>query len=250
MTDDGLLPDQLLSTYEVVRSARQEEGRPYQQTSLTKAQRLPLSVTGPLRLKDFKNWNSHWYAESHVEEWVSRNPETLFGDQAVLVVGSQNYAHLPEKIDVLFLDAELRFHVVEVKAEHVAFNRGLTPDQLCMQMNRYVHFILTEMLPYPSIVEKYYGNFTSKFYGYRRNLIEDFNRFSGKPFAISSASVVRTFVTEGYDPTAVSYFRNRHDGPGTRLVYYKFYVSAGYVQRHFIEFWEVPLLGTNTLVSH
>ena len=245
MSEEQAWPDQLLSSFEVIRSSQYQQGRPYQQTHLTKVDRLPSSAVGPLRLKDFRNWNGHWYAESHVEEWVSHCPEALFRSQAVQVIGSQNYAHLPEKIDLLFLDAKQQFHIVEVKAERVASNRGLAPDRIWAQMNRYVDFIRNEVLPYPATHEKYYVQFAAQFLGSCHDMLDHVRSSFTKTFPIGSAAIVRTFITEGYDDDAVSYFRNRQNDEPTRLIYYRFYRCTGEIERHCIEFWEVPLVANH-----
>src|SRR5262249_23467622 len=116
---DSALADQRLSCYEIVRSERFELGRPYQQTRLIPFYG-PLNSVTRRRLKAYRNWNGHSYAESHIEEWISRLPQALFpGEPIPCVVGSQNYAHLPEKIDLLLLDTRNRVHIVEIKAEQV-----------------------------------------------------------------------------------------------------------------------------------
>jgi hypothetical protein len=196
-------------------------------------------------LKEHRNWNGHSYAESHIEEWVSRCPQALFPGRRGHVLASQNYAHLPEKIDLLFLDDRHQFHIFELKAEPVASNRGVTPDQIQGQMNRYVDFLRRQQLPLPASFREYYAKFSRQFLGSPHDLTTDLRHIFGEAYLhVPRASLVlcRTFLTEAYDNSAVDYFSARQqqgDGP-IRLVYYRFYCCAE-VQRHFIEFWEVPL---------
>jgi hypothetical protein len=237
--------DQLLSSFEVIRSQQYQRGKPYQQTRLMVFEGTPPSTGFSAKLKKCRNWNGHWYAEDHVEEWVSRCPQALFPGRRVHVLASQNYAHLPEKIDLLFLDNRHQFHVVEVKAEPVASNGGITPDEISGQMNRYVDFLRMELLPFPASFTNYYTHFTRKFLGSPQDLSTDLRQTFGEPFFLipSTSPVLRqTFLTEGYDADAVDYFKARQrlgSGP-IRLIYYKFYLEAG-TDRHRIEFWEVPI---------
>ena len=236
--------DRLLSSFEIVRSQEYRRGRPHQQTRLMAFEGLPPSASFSAKLKNFRNWNGHWYAEDHVEEWVSRSPQALFPGRTVHVLASQNYAHLQEKIDLLFLDDRQELHVLEVKAEHVASNRGVPPDQIWGQMNRYVGFLRSERLPFPTSLENYYSEFSTRFVGSPHELASDLQQTFGQAFSpVSTASLVvrRTFLTEGYDDYAVDYFRacqQRGDGP-IRLLYYRFCPE---VDRHWIQFWEVLLI--------
>lgn len=234
--------DRLLSSFLIVRSPSYRQGRPYQQTRLAACDG-PTVAGLAARLKDYRNWNGHTYAESHVEEWVSKHPAALYPGQAALVLASQNYARLGEKIDLLLLDRIWKFHVLELKAERVASNRGVTPDQIQGQMNRYVNF-LREVLPaFPASLNDYYSQFTAEFLGSPLDLGESLCRQFGGAFPPHPARpplLCRTFLTEGYDDAAVEHFRARRrveDGP-IRLVYYRFYPEP---DGHRIEFWEVPL---------
>jgi hypothetical protein len=128
--------DQLLGSFEIVPCQNYQPGRPYQQTRLVACAQLRSDEKFCDRLKSYRNWNGHWYNERHVEEWVARTPAWLFPNQAVHVLASQNYAHLGGKIDLLLLDDRNQFHVVEIKAERVASNRGVTPDEIEGQMSR------------------------------------------------------------------------------------------------------------------
>lgn len=233
--------DRLLSSFQIVRSPSYTQGRPYQQTRLAACNGPAPSVL-PARLKDYRNWNGHSYAESHVEEWVSKHPAALYPGQTVQVLASQNYARLGEKIDALLLDSGWQFHTLELKAERVASNRGITPDQIQGQMTRYVNFLRNELLGFPASLADYYAQFTAAFLGSPHNLAKSLEQAFGKAFLPRTRPLVlcRTFVTEGYDDAAVDYFRARQlqeDGP-IRLVYYRFFPAP---ESHRIEFWEVPL---------
>jgi hypothetical protein len=242
--------DRLLSSFQIVRSPSYRQGRPYQQTKLLAFDGPPLDAL-PARLKDHRNWNGHSYAESHVEEWVSRHPAALYPSQAVHVLASQNYARLGEKIDLLLLDRSWQFHTLELKAERVAGNRGVVPDQIQGQMTRYENFLRSELPHFPSSLSGYYAQFTGEFLGSALGLIESLRQEFGEAFLCSRTEplvLCRTFLTEGYDDYAVDYFRARQrqgDGP-IRLLYYRFFPAA---DDHRIEFWEVPLCdddGTTT----
>jgi hypothetical protein len=232
--------DRLLSSFQIVRSPSYTQGRPYQQTSLAAVNAPPPSVL-PARLKDYRNWNGHSYAESHVEEWVSKHPAALYPGQAVHVLASQNYARLGEKIDLLLLDGSWQFQTLELKAERVASNRGVTADQIQAQMARYLNFLRGQLPGFPASLSDYYAQFTAAFLGSPHNLAESLRQAFGEAFLPRSKPLVlcRTFLTEGYDDAAVDYFRARQheDGP-IRLVYYRFFPET---EGHRIEFWEVPL---------
>jgi len=234
--------DRLLSSFRIVRSPSYRQGRPYQQTKLLLFDGPPPAVL-PARLKDYRNWNGHWYAESHLEEWVSRCPAALYPGQAVYVLSSQNYARLGEKIDLLLVDGCCQFHVLELKAERVAANRGVTPDQIHGQMTRYASFLRGELPSFPASLNSYYAQFTAEFLGSPLDLTEGLRREFGETFFPSQSEpllLCRTFLTEGYDDFAVDYFRakqRQEEGP-VRLLYYRFYPAA---DGHRIEFWEIPL---------
>ncbi len=238
--------DRLLSSFEIVRFPEYQQGKPFQQTRLMAAEGPPPATTFGARLKDSRNWNGHSYAESHIEEWVSRSPEALFPGRRVCVLGSQNYAHLGEKIDLLCLEEGHQFHVLELKAERVAGNRGVPPDHIWGQMNRYVDFARRELVAFPTSLTSYYAQFSEQFLGTRHDLTTDLQQTFGDAFfSVSSSTsrvLCRTFLTEGYDDYAVDYFRARQqhrDGP-VRLLYYRFCPYSG-TDRHRIEFWEIPI---------
>ena len=55
------------------------------------------------------------YEENHLEEWIAREPSSLFGETPVLLLASQNYVHLRVKIDLLFVDIDCRLFPAELK---------------------------------------------------------------------------------------------------------------------------------------
>ena len=237
--------DQLLSSLEIVRFRDYQQGRPFQQTRLIPFEGPPPVTRFGAKLKNHRNWKGHSYAESHIEEWMSRAPAVLFPGRAIHVLASQNYAHLGEKIDLLFLDDRHQLHVVELKAERVASNRGVTPDQIWGQMNRYVEFLRRELLPFPASLRDYYARFSKQFLGSPHNLTTDLKDVFGDGFLSTpntSPVLFRTFLTEGYDDDAVDFFRARQQlGSGPiRLVYYRFCLCPR-TEQHCLELWEVPL---------
>jgi hypothetical protein len=237
--------DHFLGSFEIVPCQDYQRGRPYQQTRLVACAQLRSDDKFCDRLKSYRNWNGHWYNERHVEEWVARTPAWLFPNQAVHVLASQNYAHLGEKIDLLLLDDRNQFHVVEVKAERVASNRGVTPDEIEGQMSRYVEFLRLQLPPFPVSLANYYDQFSAQFFGSSRSLVTDLQDIFGhspRPVADSSVVLWRTFLTEGYDESAVDFFVNSHlNGRGPiRLIYYQFNPCLT-TKRHCIEFWEVHM---------
>jgi hypothetical protein len=233
--------DRLLSCFEIVRSQEYQQGRPYQQTRLSPFEESAPATRFGAKLTDYRNWNGHWYAEDHIEEWVSRSPQALFPDRTIHVLASQNYAHLPEKIDLLFVDGYHHLHVLELKAEPVASNRGVPPDQIRGQMNRYLEFLQREQLPVAESFTSYYAEFSRRFLGCPHDLMTDLQQTFGEGFPSTSLILCPTFLAEGYDNYAVDYFRTcqQQIDQSFRLIYYRFYVCP-IAERHFIEFWEVP----------
>ena len=225
MPGSAPLADELVSSFEIVRQQEYQRGRPYQQTRLRAFDGSPPRLD--TRLKECRNWNGHWYAEAHVEEWVSRCPQALFPGRTVHVVASQNYAHLPENIDLLLLDDRHQLHVLELKAEHIASTCGVPPGRIRRQMSRYVDFLQTERQPFPASFTDYYAGFSSRFLGSPHDLLEDLRQtFDESFFSVSHTSLelCPTFLTEGYDDDAVDYFKDlHHQGQPIRLMYYRFY---------------------------
>ena len=232
--------DSLLSRFEILPNEQFERGRPYQQTRLSP---YDGELTGiPHRsLKAHRNWNGHWYAESHVEEWIARHPEAIFRNKKPIVRASQNYVHLPEKIDLLLEDSERRLFIIEIKAVSVGRRNGIAPDQIRSQMRRYVTFLNSLILPGESMLAMYSVKFRKTF---KTDSTEDY--FQGVEWPLTSASVEpsisQMFLTEGYDDYAV---RSLLDPSATRdtsvrLVYFRFYCDPE-ERRHFVEFWESNL---------
>ncbi len=99
-------------------------------------------IEGWMRITDYTNNQGRFYEENHLEEWVARSPQAVFRDERVLIVASQNYAHLREKIDLLAVNLVRRFSVVEAKIKDVAKNGGTPAYHIHMdQMRRYVNFL-------------------------------------------------------------------------------------------------------------
>lgn len=244
----GAPPDRLLSSFRIAAYQAYQNGRPYQQTRLVADEGLRPALRSA-KLKNYKNWHGHFYAESHVEEWVLRCPAALYPGQAVHVLASQNYARLGEPLDLLLLDDRFQFPVVELKAERVASNRGVTPDRIHRQMNRYVEFLESELRSFPASLSTHYAKFTERLSGVAQDLSEDLRQTFGEAFSPNRCcppTLYRTFLTEGYDEEAVDYFTRRQrrgEGP-FRLIYYRFYPEP---EGHRIEFWEIPLLGDEAL---
>jgi hypothetical protein len=237
--------DYLLSSHEIVPFPGYQQGRPYQQTRLIKRDLSPPTMGTGNRLNHHRNWNGHSYAESHIEEWLARAPTLLFPSGAIHVLASQNYAHLGEKIDLLLLDNLHKFHIVELKTETVSSNRGVTPDQIWGQMSRYVEFLRGRLLAFPASLSDYYNRFSAQFLGSPHELAKDLEEIFGDTLFRGQNTpplLCRTFLTEGYDDYAVKFFGARQqqaDGP-IRLIYYRFNLCPE-TERHYIDFWEVPL---------
>jgi hypothetical protein len=82
------------------------------------------------RLVQHKNYRGFSYEENHLEEWIGREPSSLFGRTPVLLLASQNYVHLGVKIDLLFVDVDCRLFPTELKVVRVAKNGGIVPYDL------------------------------------------------------------------------------------------------------------------------
>lgn len=200
-------------------------------------------------MRRFRNARGRRYEENHLEEWVARCPEALFPNRKVLLLASQNYAHLPEKIDLLFVDEQRVFSIVEAKVERVARNNGVTHYEISQQMGRYTEFALGELPRFPVSHRAYYGRFITQFRGTPRGeeaLDEDLKAAFGANFVSAPFSVPlvhQVYLTEGYDEDAVERFRveaaaGKHH---IRLTYYRFFPRANEPNGDYIEFWEVPL---------
>jgi hypothetical protein len=179
-----------------------------------------------------------------LEEWVARRPDALFPGRRIHVLASQNYAHLPEKIDLLVVDGQHCFHVIEMKITSVAENAGLAPYQIHeKQMKRYVRFLGWYLPPFPESLRPYYAKFSQRFYGSPRSLDEDLTAKFGDGYcrtAISEPVIRQMYLAEGFDDYAVRYFQTQPEAldGGIRLAYYRFFPEDAY-----LEFWEIPLNG-------
>jgi hypothetical protein len=232
--------DSLLSRFEIVPNERFERGRPYQQTRLNRYDG-ELTAIPHRSLKAYRNWNGHWYAESHVEEWIARHPEAIFPNQKLIVRASQNYIHLPKKIDLLLEDSERRLFIIEIKAASGGRRNGIAPDQIRSQMRRYVTFLNTLILPGGLPLATYSVKFSKIV---MTDSTEDY--LHSVEWPLNSAPVgppiSQIFLTEGYDAYAVNSLLDSNatrDFP-VRLLYFRFYCDSE-ERRHFVEFWESRL---------
>ena len=179
-------------------------------------------------LTDSTNEMGRYYEENHLEEWVARCPASLFPNEDVAVIASQNYAFLPEKIDLLFAVRNHGFSVVEAKVQKVAMNGGVVPYSICQQMSRYVRFLTDYLADYPRSHESYFTRFSKKFYGSCR-AVPDIS-----PFAPNGGlRLHEVYLAEGYDNYALDYFDQHLATNQPRLTYYQYYPSE-----KVIEFWE------------
>ncbi len=197
-----------------------------------------------LRMKDYTNSQGRYYEENHLEEWVARCPDALFPGRRIHVLASQNYAHLPEKIDLLVADDQHWFDVVEIKITSVAENGGLAPYQIHeKQMKRYVQFLTWYLPPFPESLRAYYTKFSKRFYGSPRFLDVDLKAKFGDDYCqapVSELMIRQVYLTAGFDDYAVRYFSAQPDvaAGSIRLLYYRFFPEQDY-----IEFWEICLNG-------
>jgi hypothetical protein len=191
------------------------------------------------------------YDEKHLEEWVCRRPQTLFPDCRVHVLVAEKYAQpLPCKVDLLLVDAEHNFHVVEMKAVPVARNgTPETPSKIRRQMQEYVKTLTWYLPPFPRSLVAAYSQFSASFCGTPKDLVEDLHASFGNGYGgvtIEAPRIHQVYLAEEYDQYAVDYFRLLVEaGEGSvRLVYYRFYPI--YPEGPYIEFWEVPLTATRS----
>ena len=184
-------------------------------------------------LRSCKNAIDRKYEENHLEEWVARSPAAVFTVPAMLLA-SQNYVFLPERVDLLFMSSDQVFQVVEAKIKGVQQNGGVVPDEIYGQMGRYVEFLTRHGRDFPGGMESDYGRFSDKFYGARHvltdDLIQAFGTVPTGPLAIQEVYLAERF--DGYAVDRLSTWAAR-DGRRVRLVYYRFYPRDQY-----IEFWE------------
>lgn len=201
----------------------------------------------PGLLTKYKNPRGRYYEENHLEEWVARQPNAVFPKEDVLLLASQNYVFLQEKVDLLFIDGAGRFHVIEVKVGKVAKNNGVVPYEIYnVQVMRYVDYLKECMDSFPASLASEYRRFSSAFYGTSHDLAEILGRKFGESFRPAQGQLVReVYLVAGYDNYAVEYLssHSHEDRRSIRLIYYQFYPRGQY-----IEFWEVPVNGPSQLL--
>jgi len=186
----------------------------------------------PSRLVHHKNYRGRSYEENHLEEWIAREPASLFGKSPVLLLASQNYIHLRAKIDLLFIDLKNRVFPVELKVVPVAKNGGVVPYDLYeRQMRPYVEFLTgfrnIEQLEFE------YSRFIKAFTGTSRTLAGDLTATLGRPSVnCPPAEICEVYVAEGFDAYSLEYFERRssEDGRNVRLISYKFFPSENYIE--------------------
>ena len=194
------------------------------------------------RITDYTNSQGRFYEENHLEEWVSWCPQAIFPGERILVLASQNYAHLPEKIDLLAINMKWLFSVVEAKIKDVAKNGGTPAYQIHMsQMRRYVEFLRSYLQPFPGRLGRYYERFSERFHLQRRKLEEDLGATFGNDFLRGQPGTIfqEVYLAHNFDVHAIDYFRSQTITPLNliRLVYFRFDPADAY-----IEFRESPLV--------
>src|SRR5262249_12321811 len=123
------------------------------------------------RLKQRKNCNGFTAEENHLEEWIAREPSALFAGTPVLLLVSQNYVHLRQKIDLLFMDARCRLYPVELKITRAAKSGGVVPYDLYeRQMKPYLHYL--EQASSLSGINPRYSEFSKLFNGVSSIILE------------------------------------------------------------------------------
>jgi hypothetical protein len=190
----------------------------------------------PERLKQNQNYRGFSYEENHLEEWIAREPAALFGSQPILLLASQNYLHLPSKIDLLFIDAQCTLYPVELKVKPIAKNGGEVPYDLYQrQMKPYVNFLTS--LEHLGDLDRKYLRFSALFNGHTTQLAGDFALKFGQPSSDKfSDRVEEVYVAEDFDSYAVEYFEreSKKDGRRVHLIKYNFFPKTNQ-----IEFWSL-----------
>jgi hypothetical protein len=197
----------------------------------------PLSAPGfQDRLVQHKNYRGWSYEENHLEEWIARQPSSIFGTTPVLLIASQNYIHLPAKIDLLFVDARCRLYPIEIKVVRAAKNGGVVPYDLYeRQMKPYTEFL--NGVSHLGALDSQYVRFANAFNGAANTLAEAFSiKFGLPPSENLTYPSSEIYVAEGFDTYSVDYFnrRSKEDGRSVRLISYKFFPKEKY-----IEFWSI-----------
>jgi hypothetical protein len=224
--------EHLISTFRIVGDERG--------SGKTKGRIVPSEAYGdpvlPDRLTQHANYRGFSYEENHLEEWIALQPSALFGPEPVLLLASQNYVHLPVKIDLLFVDASTRLCPVEIKVVRVAKNGGVVPYDLYeRQMKPYVEFL--EGVQHLGDLDPQYARFAVALGGEAVQLDERFRATFGHNPTEKPASPIREiYVAEGFDAYAIDYFerKSEEDKRTVRLVAYKFFPNNNH-----LEFWNV-----------
>jgi len=166
------------------------------------------------RMQKYKNARGRKYEENHLEEWIARQPKALFGDNRMLILASQNHAHLEEKIDLLFIDTCGQFHIVELKIVDVAQNGGVVPYAIYNeQMQKYVSFVNACKASFPDSMSDACRRFSKEFYRAARLLSHDLQATFGKSsWALIDHTVVEVYVASGCDDYAVDYLTSQGFG--------------------------------------
>jgi len=222
-------PELFLSSFRVECTEQKPKGR------LVQCERRTDPIEAWARITDYANNRGRFYEENHLEEWVAWCPQSIFPDDRVLVLASQNYAHLPEKIDLLVLDPAWRFSVVEAKIGNVAKSGGTPAYQIHMnQMRRYVDFLRSYLHPFPGRLTQYYRRFSERFHGQPRLLEEDLQRTFGADFLGPQRTnpFQEVYLAHNFDDHAVRYFKSQTVTPldSIRLVYFRFDPADAYIE--------------------
>lgn len=188
-------------------------------------------------LKDCKNPCDHFYQENYLEEWIAREPKAIFPDTNIMLVASQNYAYFLAPLDLLFIDENQDFHIVELKIEPVARNGGVSPDTIYEQMTRYITCIKSIKLRH---LENYDHRFSERFYQTSQNFTQRFRACFGKQFDDQKidTKAYEIYVAESFDEYSIAKIVNwsNNENRKVRLVSYQFYP-----QDQYLEFKEVDL---------
>ena len=185
-------------------------------------------------LKLYSNRKNHRYEENYLEEWIAREPSALFPDQEVMIIASQNYIFLQEKIDLLFLNQDSEFQIVELKIEPI------TPHTIWEQVQRYTQFLLRIDDPYIHF-SSYYSRFSEKFYGHSYDFSQQVEKCCEKKLDIPP-QICKIYVAECSDECSDEYSVNflfekgQQEKNKVRCIFYKFFPQDDV---HYIEFWEV-----------
>lgn len=186
-------------------------------------------------LRDSSNAIGRRYKENHLEEWIARDAAAIFPHK-VMLLASQNHVFLQERVDLLFIDGNGMFHVVEAKIKGMQQNGGVVPAEIYGQMGRYIQFLAQDGGSFPGGMESDYARFSNRFYGAEHALRDDLEQAFGD-FSVAAAvtEAQEVYLAAQFD----AYARDRlftwadRDGRNVRLVYFRFYPSD-----HYIEFWE------------